>query len=89
MNHFPSDDQKEILAEISGNENNSEAARTIADAIRNIEHKAGPEDAAALREVVEDPSATRAEKQLASVVLEFHHKAGPEAQKTLKALAQQ
>lgn len=90
LNHFPSAEQKETLAAISGDESNSEATRAIADAIHNMEHKAKPEDVAALKEIVaEGSSASEAEKQLAAIVMNISHKAGPEAQKTLETLSQQ
>lgn len=89
MNHFPSEEQKETLAEISKNENSTESTQTIADAIRNIEHKAKPEDVAELEKIAGKPSASEAEKKLADIVMDFHHKVGPEAQETLNTLAEQ
>lgn len=89
LNHFPSAAQKETLAAIKQNENNSEATQTIADAILNIEHKAKPEDVAALKEVAGDASVSEAEKKLAMIVMGINHTASDEAKQKLKTLAQQ
>lgn len=89
LNHFPSAEQKETLASIKQNENNSEATRIIADAILNIEHKAKPEDVAELKQVAGNAAASEAEKQLAMIVMEINHTASAEAKQALQALAQQ
>lgn len=88
LNHFPSAEQKEALAAIKQNENNSEATQVIADAIFNIEHKAKPEDVVALKELAGNASVSEAEKQLAMIVMEINHVASPEAKQKLETLAQ-
>lgn len=89
LNHFPSPEQKETLAAIKQNKDNSAATQVIADAILNIEHKAKPEDVAELKKVAANASASEAEKQLAMIVTEINHTASAEAKQKLQALAQQ
>eukprot|EP00163_Fabomonas_tropica_P029956 TRINITY_DN6614_c0_g1_i1.p3 TRINITY_DN6614_c0_g1~~TRINITY_DN6614_c0_g1_i1.p3 ORF type:complete len:131 (+),score=18.40 TRINITY_DN6614_c0_g1_i1:1047-1439(+) len=85
MQHYPSDAEKKTLAAISSDESNTEATRTIATAILNIQHKAQTDDVEALKGVAK--SGTEAEKQLASIVMNFNHQAGSDAKETLKVLA--
>ena len=89
MQHFPSDGQKQTLSAIANDESNSEATRAIAMAIHNIQHKAQPDDVAALKKVESSGAASGAEKELASIVLGFHHMAGDKAKKQLNMLASQ
>lgn len=88
LNHYPSAEQKDTLAAISEDEAVSEASRTIAQAIHNIEHKAKPDDMAKLTDILADATATAAEKQLATIVMELNHSASAEAKKALEALSQ-
>jgi hypothetical protein len=88
LNHYPSAAHKETLAAISQDEANSDATRTIATAIHNIEHKAKPDDVAKLTKIQGDDKATAAEKQLAAIIMELSHSANAEAKKALKALSQ-
>lgn len=88
LNHYPSAEQKDTLAAISEDEAVSQASRTIALAIHNIEHKAKPDDMAKLTEILGDAKATADEKQLATIIMELNHSASAEAKKALEALSQ-
>lgn len=80
MQHFPSDAQKKSLAAINNDSSYIEDIRTIAAAVRNIQHKVQPDDVTALKRIQESSSASEAEKQLATIVLDFNHQPGESAQ---------
>lgn len=87
LNHYPSATQKEALVAISQNEAQSKVTRTIARAIHNIEHKAKPDDVAALTEIQKDNTATDAEKKLATIVVALNHSVSAETKKALETLS--
>lgn len=88
FNHYPSAAQKETLLAINKDDANSEATRTIAKAIHNMEHKAKPDDVAELTKILASKSSTDKEKQLASIVIELNHTPSAEARKTLGSLSE-
>lgn len=88
MNHFPSDEQKAMLADIAENDQVDAEQRAIAEAIANIEHQPTPEDREKLQAIVDDPEADEAEKTLAQAVLRFNHAAAEEDAAALQALSE-
>jgi len=86
MNHFPNDEQKSMLEDISSDEEVDENLRTIAEAISNIEHQPADADKAKLQAIVEDEQADEAEKTLAGAVLRFNHQTAAEDKAALQAL---
>ena len=88
MSHFPSEEQKAELAEISSRDEVDEDLRTIADAIAGIEHQASDSAEAELQAIVDDPEAGEAEKTLAAAVIRFHHQPAEEDAAALQAMAQ-
>jgi hypothetical protein len=83
LNHFPSDEDKAVLAEIAANVNYPEGLRNMATAVSNISHAAtaeGKEMMAAVQANMQAPESARA---LAGVIANVNHMASDEAKATL------
>lgn len=77
LNHYPSDSEKNQLAEIAKT-SQSEHVKTIANAMRNLHHSASAEDKRQLKQVMDDADAPDKIKSLAAIVYNLNHK--PSAQ---------
>jgi len=86
LNHFPSDEEKAMLKEITTSASASDAEKTIAGILINIQHSASDGDKAELKKVMEDASASKENQQLAEIVHNLNHKPSDEDKNTLQAI---
>ncbi len=86
LQHFPTDTDKEALAEISSGDS-SDSVKTLAGAIAGISHKVGVADKAALDAIAADDNESVKVRELATIVVGLNHMPGADAKASLKALA--
>lgn len=86
LNHFPSDEDKAALAEISGNMSFPQGLRDMADAVANISHSATAEAKEAMAAIQANAQAPEAAKEMAAIIANINHTASAEAKQTLAAL---
>jgi len=86
LNHFPSAEDKEVLAAIAADESNGMAVRALANAVANIQHAATAEDKAAMEQIVASDMADSQSKSLAQIVLGINHVPTAEAKASLQAM---
>lgn len=72
MNHFPGKAETNTLNQIASTAQ-SDAEKTIANAILNIKHAPAPADKAKLELIAADPNAAAPVRDLASIVADFNH----------------
>jgi hypothetical protein len=73
LNHFPSDADKQKLANIINSDESSEAEIAVASAISDFEHKVSESDSAELQSVIDDESAPAELRKLASILMTINH----------------
>jgi len=88
LQHFPSDADKQALAEITAGES-SDSVKVVADAIANISHSVGASEKAALEVIAADPEESANLRDLALIVVGINHMPSAEAKVALGALAGQ
>ena len=86
LNHFPTDEDKTALADISGNENLPESLRDMADTVANISHAATDEGKAMMADIQASDEATESAKALAGIIADINHSASDDAKATLTAM---
>jgi len=87
LNHFPSDADKDRLADIMESDETSDAEVDIAMAISHIAHQAKDEDKEMLNEIIADESVPAELRDVAAAVLRVNHKVSDEDMAKLKMIA--
>lgn len=82
LNHWPSDNDKEILREISKKGNTAE--KTIANALMMMDHRVSSDDKAKLHMVIEDRSVPENTRELAKIVKSLNHRASAKEREILQ-----
>ncbi|XOV84789.1 MAG: hypothetical protein ACFHXK_06625 [bacterium] len=86
LNHFPSDDDKSYLTEISEDAESSSDEKALAAIIGRIMHKPAADDVATLESMIRSGEATEYVKTLAKAILSIEHKPSAEAIAELERL---
>lgn len=86
LNHFPSDDDKAKLAEISGNNSLAQGVRTMADSVANINHSASAEAKTALQAMANAEQIPPYAKTLANIIANINHTASADDKAKLASL---
>jgi hypothetical protein len=85
LNHYPSDAEKQQLANIAKT-SSSESVKVVATALINMEHSATDADKQKLQTVMNDPNADKNIKTLASIVRNVLHKPSSADKEQLQAM---
>lgn len=88
LNHYPSDNEKQELAAIAGDDDLTPGERTLAGALMRMKHAVEGKDAAALRALAADKHAAPDERELADILLGIHHHPSGIDKQRLKALTE-
>ncbi len=88
INHYPSDEDFEVLDAIIANSEVSNEVRIMADTVANIEHSANEEGKGAMETIVATGSASEQMKELATIIANFNHTANDSAKEQLAQLFQ-
>ncbi|MDZ7686649.1 MAG: hypothetical protein U5O39_18120 [Gammaproteobacteria bacterium] len=78
--------RKETLETIANNPFQSDAERTIARALKNVEHFPADEDKAELKAIANDDEVPGPVRQLARITHDLAHKVSPEDRKILSEI---
>ena len=73
LNHFPSDSDKEKLADVINSDESSKAEIAVASAISDFEHKVSDSDRKELQTVIDDESTPDDLRQLAAILMTINH----------------
>jgi len=88
LNHYPTADDKKVLAEIAADPQATAGDKIIAGALMRMRHRVEGADADALRKLANDDATPASEKELATILLGIaHHPSSTDVAK-LKAIAQ-
>jgi ArsR family metal-binding transcriptional regulator len=86
INHFPSDENKAVLASIEGNESYPQGIRMLAATVANISHAANAEGKQSMTMLQGNQRAPEAVKSLAEIIGRFNHMANDQDKAALLAL---
>ncbi|WP_018294519.1 hypothetical protein [Mariprofundus ferrooxydans] len=88
LNHYPTANDKKVLAEIAADPQATAGDKVIAGALMRMRHRVEGADADALRKLASDDATPASEKKLATILLGIaHHPSSTDVAK-LKAIAQ-
>ncbi len=86
LNHFPSDDDFEILDSIIASSDVSNEVRMMADTVANIEHSANEEGKGAMESIAGNESLSEQARSLAVIIGNLTHTASAAAKEQLAAM---
>jgi len=88
LNHYPTTDEKKVLAAITADPQATDGDKIIAGALMRMQHRVEGVDADALRKLAGDDATPATEKELATILLGIaHHPSSADAAR-LKAIAE-
>ncbi|PIP01562.1 MAG: hypothetical protein COW18_02385 [Zetaproteobacteria bacterium CG12_big_fil_rev_8_21_14_0_65_54_13] len=73
LNHYPTADDKKVLADIAADPQATAGDKIIAGALMRMQHRVEGADAVALRKLAADDATPAAEKELATILLGITH----------------
>jgi len=86
LNHYPSADEKSMLAGIAADAHATAGEKLLAGALSRMQHQVGGTDTDALRALSADKHASKDERTLAGILLGISHHASGADKEQLKAL---
>jgi len=88
LNHYPTMDEKKVLAAITADPQATDGGKIIAGALMRMQHRVEAADADALRKLAGNDATPATEKELATILLGIaHHPSSADAAR-LKAIAE-
>jgi hypothetical protein len=86
VHHYPSDSDKQALAQITEDKSATADERTVAQALMDVQHTVAAADKPKIEAIVNDDKAANSVKTLAGVILNLHHMASDSDKAKLQAL---
>jgi len=87
LNHYPSDSEKQTLANIIQDDHATAGEKALAGALMRMRHSVQGSDAAALRALTSDKQASHGERELADILLGINHHPSSSDMRRLKSLS--
>ncbi|RLL55643.1 hypothetical protein D8Y20_01710 [Mariprofundus sp. EBB-1] len=88
LNHYPTTDDKKVLAEIAADPQSTAGDKIIAEALMRMQHQVKGADADALQKLAGNDATPAAEKELATIMLGIAHHPSSADVAQLKAIAE-
>jgi len=86
LNHYPSDSEKQTLANIVHDDHATSGEQALAGALMRMRHSVQGSDASALRNLTSDKQASHDERELADILLGITHHPSSDDMRRLQSL---
>lgn len=87
LNHYPSDSEKQTLANIIHENHTTAGEKALAGALMRMRHSVQGDDATALRVLLSDKETSNAERELANILLGITHHPSANDMQRLQSLS--
>jgi len=87
LNHYPSDSEKNTLANIIQDDHTTTGEKALAGALMRMRHSVQGSDAEALRSLASDKQASHGERELADILLGITHHPSSSDMRRLQSLS--